>query len=69
MLQQDEAFRSGDVKDQILSQSSRQQRVACLLDKVETRGDRTFLIFMDGLKEHYKHLHCVMEETLRWDFN
>ncbi len=65
VLQQDEIFKSSDVRDAVLSPASRQQRVAALLDRLETRGDRTFLLFMDALREHYRHLHSVMEETLR----
>lgn len=65
VLQNDEFFKSSDVRDSILSQPTRQQRVATLLDRVESRGDKTFFLFMDALKEHYKQLHSVMEETLR----
>ncbi len=65
VLQQDEIFKLSDVRDSILSQPTRQQRVAALLDRVESRGDRTFFLFMDALKEHYRQLHTIMEETLR----
>ena len=69
VLQQDEFFKSSDVRDSILSQPTRQQRVATLLDRVESRGDRTFFLLMDALKEHYKQLHSMMEETLRFKFS
>ena len=59
-----EGFKS-EVRDGILSQPSREQRVALLLDKLEMRGDKSFVTFMEALKEHYKHLHYVLEESLQ----
>ncbi len=63
-LSNEDGFRS-DVRDAILAQPTSQQQVALLLDKLENRGDKAFGIFMDCLKEHHRHLHSVLEETLR----
>ena len=63
-LAQDEGFKA-DVRDQIAGQATREQRMATLLDRLEAKGDRPFVVFLDALKDHYRHLHSVLEETLR----
>ena len=50
-------------------QSSRQRRVGLLLDRLETRGDRAFGLFMDGLRENYRQVANVIDETLRHNDN
>lgn len=61
----DDSFSS--VRDAVLSYSDRERQVAALLDRLETRGDRSFTLFMEAVREHHKHLHYVLEETLRDD--
>ena len=63
-LSADEGFKA-EIRDHISSYTTREQRVGVLLDRLETRGDRAFLLFMESLKEYYKAVHYIMEETLR----
>ena len=63
-MAQEDGLRN-DTREMIMNYPTREQRVGILLDKLETHGDRVFLLFMEALREHYKHLHYVLEETLR----
>ena len=60
----DDVFTS-DARDVILSQSTQKQRVCMLLDGLEHRGDAAFALFMDQLRDHFKHLHYALDEALR----
>lgn len=63
-LSSDDGFKH-DIKEQILSYSTREQKNGAFLDRLETRGDRTFLLFLEILQEKYKHLAFILEEYLR----
>lgn len=54
-----------DTKDFVLSLWSPEKQVGAILDHLETQSDETFGVFMDILREQYKHLHCVLVETAR----
>lgn len=54
-----------ETKDIILSQWSPEKQVGAILDHLETQSDETFGVFMDILREQYKHLNSVLEETAR----
>ena len=60
----DDGFKP-EIRDQVMSLPSREQRVGVFLDKLEHRGDRSFNLFLEAVKEHYKHVHYVLEESLR----
>jgi len=53
-----------DLRDVILSLRTREARVAMLLDRLEASDERTFSAFMTATREHYRHVHCVLEETI-----
>ncbi len=54
-----------DFRDHVLGLSSREQRIAAFLDRLETRGERAFSLFMEVLKEHQNQLHYVLQETIK----
>ena len=62
-LPADEGFKS-DIKEQILSFPSKEERNGALLDRLETRGDRAFNLFMEALHEKYKHIAFTLESHL-----
>ena len=33
--------------------------------RLEIRGQKAFKVFMDVLHEHYRHLHSVLDESVR----
>ena len=39
--------------------------MGAFLDKLESRGERVFNVFMEILRERHKHLHYMLEETIR----
>ncbi|KAK2170645.1 hypothetical protein LSH36_1g02002 [Paralvinella palmiformis] len=63
-LAADDGFK-GEAREHILGYGTREQRVGALLDRLETRGDRAFLLFLEALREYYKHVHYIIDETLR----
>ena len=60
----EDIFKS-EIRESILCLPGREQRVGTLLDRLETRGDRAFVVFMEVLREHYKQLHYVLGESLQ----
>lgn len=64
LCQSDENGFRADVRETILSpQLNKEQRVALLLDKIELKGDKTFLLFMEALKEYQKNLHQRLDDV------
>lgn len=63
-LSSEDGFRP-DVRDSILALWPHEEQAGAILDRLETQSDATFGTFMDFLREHYKHLHSVLEETRR----
>ena len=33
--------------------------------RLEVRGQKAFNMFMESLREHYRHLHSVLDESVR----
>ena len=49
----------------VLEMPTREEQAGLLLDLLERRGDATFVAFLDVLKDRYRHVHSVIEETAR----
>ena len=54
-----------DLREYVLGFGTREQRVGAFIDKLETKGERVFSVFMEVLRERHKHLHYMLEETIR----
>lgn len=59
----EEGFKA-DIQEQILAAPTREERVSLLLDRLESRSETTFGLFMEALRMRYRHLHFLMEEML-----
>lgn len=64
ILVQEDALKP-DMREYVLGFGTREQRVGAFIDKLETRGERVFSVFMEVLRERHKHLHYMLEETIR----
>ena len=56
--------RPHDQRDSTLSKV-REDRLAALLDRLENCDEHIFAQFMELLRERYKHLYSLLEETIR----
>ena len=60
----DDGFKAG-AYNQILVAPTREERASLFLDRLETRGDSAFGMFMEALKFQYKHLFHLMSDIIR----
>lgn len=60
----DDSLRT-DLRDCVLAPKTREERVVALLDRLEKSDEVIFFVFVDALRDRYRHIHSLLEEMIR----